>query len=147
VNPVIPEAVSQAAMQVMANDQMIAQACAMGHLELNPFLPLVADALLGSLDLLRNACSIFRRHCVEQLEANEERCRQQVENSTASITALVSKIGYEQATELAQALLQSDQSLRELVVERRLATAEQFDQLVSPESVTRLGTPLNKEQR
>ncbi len=146
VNPVIPEAVSQAAMQVMANDQTIAQACAMGHLELNPFLPLVADALLGSLDLLCNACSIFRRHCVEQLVADEERCRRQVENSTASITALVSKIGYEQATELAQALRQSDRSLRELVVERQLATAEQFDQLVSPESVTRLGTPLNKEQ-
>ncbi len=147
VNPVIPEAVSQAAMQVMANDQVIAQACAMGHLELNPFLPLVADALLGSLDLLGNACSIFRRHCVEQLEADEARCRRHVENSTASVTALVSLIGYEQATALAQALRKEEQSLRELVVERKLATAEEFDQLVSPESVTRLGTPLKKEQQ
>ena len=64
VNPVIPEAVSQAAMVVMANDQAIAQACSLGNLELNPFLPLIADALLGSLDLLRNACAIFRRLCV-----------------------------------------------------------------------------------
>ena len=63
VNPVIPEAVSQAAMAVMANDQAIAQACSLGSLELNPFLPLVADALLGGLDLLRNSCSIFRRLC------------------------------------------------------------------------------------
>ena len=147
VNPVIPEAVSQAAMQVMANDQVIAQACAMGHLELNPFLPLVADALLGSLDLLVNACNIFRRNCVEQLEANEARCRQQVENSTASVTALVSLIGYQQATELAQALRDEEKSLRDLVVERGLATSEEFDQLVSPESVTRLGSPIKKEQR
>ena len=147
VNPVIPEAVSQAAMQVMANDQVIAQACAMGHLELNPFLPLVADALLGSLDLLANACSIFRRHCVEHLEADEARCRRHVENSTASVTALVSLIGYEEATALAQALRTDEQSLRELVVERKLATAEEFDQMVSPESVTRLGTPLKKEQK
>jgi aspartate ammonia-lyase len=147
VNPVIPEAVSQAAMQVMANDQVIAQACAMGHLELNPFLPLVADALLGSLDLLANACSIFRRHCVEHLEADEARCRRHVENSTASVTALVSLIGYEEATALAQALRNDKQSLRELVVERKLATAEEFDQMVSPESVTRLGTPLKKEQK
>ncbi|MEZ4485832.1 MAG: lyase family protein [Syntrophotaleaceae bacterium] len=146
VNPVIPEAVSQAAMQVMANDQVIAQACAMGHLELNPFLPLVADALLGSLDLLGNACSIFRRHCVEKLEADEARCRRHVENSTASVTALVSLIGYEQATTLAQALRAEQKSLRELVVERKLATAEEFDLLVSPESVTRLGTPFKKEQ-
>nr|WP_235606846.1 hypothetical protein [Syntrophotalea acetylenivorans] len=118
----------------------------MGHLELNPFLPLVADALLGSLDLLTNACSIFRRHCVELLEPDEARCRRHVENSTASITALVSLIGYEQATALAQALRTNELSLRELVVERKLATAEEFDQMVSPESVTRLGTPLKKEQ-
>ncbi len=147
VNPVIPEAVSQVAMQVMANDQVIAHACSMGHLELNSFLPLVADALLGSLDLLGNACSIFRRHCVEKLEADEARCRLHVENSTASVTALVSLIGYEQATALAQALRTEKQSLRELVVERKLATTEEFDQLVSPESVTRLGTPFKKEQQ
>src|SRR5512145_2302130 len=59
VNPVIPEAVSQAAIVVMANDQALTTACSMGSLELNAFLPLIADALLGSLDLLANACSVF----------------------------------------------------------------------------------------
>jgi hypothetical protein len=43
VNPVIPEAVSQAAMLVMGHDATIALACAAGSLELNPFLPLIAD--------------------------------------------------------------------------------------------------------
>jgi aspartate ammonia-lyase len=147
VNPVIPEAVSQAAMVVMANDQTIAQACAMGHLELNPFLPLVADALLGSLDLLGGACRIFRRFCVEQLKANEERCRQHVVNSTASVTALVSQIGYQKATELAQQAADSGRGLRDLAIESGLVTEELFDELVSPESVTRLGTPINKVHR
>ena len=49
VNPVIPEAVSQAAMLVMGHDATIATACAAGNLELNPFLPLVAACLLESL--------------------------------------------------------------------------------------------------
>jgi aspartate ammonia-lyase len=141
VNPVIPEAVSQTAMVVMANDQVIAQACAMGHLELNPFLPVVADALLGSLDLLNNACRIFRRHCVEHLTADEEHCRRQVQNSTASVTALVGLLGYEQATELARAVVAEGKGLRELAIERGLVSAESFDELTSPESVTRLGTP------
>jgi aspartate ammonia-lyase len=144
VNPVIPEAVSQAAMVVMANDQMIAQACAMGHLELNPFLPAVADALLGSLDLLCNACRIFRRHCVEHLTADEDRCRQQVQNSTASVTALVALLGYEQATELARAVADEGKGLRQLAIERGLVSAETFDELTSPESVTRLGTPAGR---
>ncbi|ABA88874.1 aspartate ammonia-lyase [Syntrophotalea carbinolica DSM 2380] len=147
VNPVIPEAVSQAAMVVMSNDQTIAQACAMGHLELNPFLPLVADALLGSIDLLNHACSILRRFCVEQLEANEARCRQHVINSTASVTALVSLIGYQKATELAQQVATTGRGLRELAIEGGLVTAETFDELISPESVTRLGTPINKGPR
>jgi aspartate ammonia-lyase len=147
VNPVIPEAVSQAAMVVMANDQVIAQACAMGHLELNPFLPLVADALLGSLDLLGGACRIFRRFCVEQLQANEERCRRHVVNSTASVTALVSLIGYQKATELAQQVADTGRGLRELAIETGLVSEDVFDELVSPESVTRLGTPINKVPR
>jgi aspartate ammonia-lyase len=145
VNPVIPEAVSQAAMVVMANDQIITQACAMGHLELNPFLPVVADALLGSLDLLANTCRIFRRHCVEHLVADEDRCRRQVENSTASVTALVGLIGYEQATELARAVVTEGKGLRQLAIERGLVSAETFDELTSPECVTRLGTPAKKD--
>ena len=76
VNPVIPEAVSQAAMRVIGHDATITMACAAGSLELNPFLPLVADCLLESLDLLARADDILRRHCIEGLEADEARCRE-----------------------------------------------------------------------
>ena len=64
VNPVIPEAVAQAAIAVMGHDQMILQAVGGGNLELSQFLPLVADSLLTSIDLLTDACDIFARHCV-----------------------------------------------------------------------------------
>ena len=147
VNPVIPEAVSQAAMTVMANDQAITFACSMGNLELNAFLPLIADALLGSLDLLTNACSILRRLCVAGLEANEARCRQHVESSTASITALVDAIGYHAAQEIAEHAKNSGKNIRSIVVERGLLSEEMFDELVSAESVTRLGSPLRKDKK
>jgi aspartate ammonia-lyase len=144
VNPVIPEAVSQAALTVMANDQAIALACAMGNLELNAFLPLIADSLLGSLGLLANACSIFRRHCVAGMEADEERCRRHVEGATATLTALVDEIGYQAAQEIARSARESGGSIREVVIERGMMSGEEFDRLVSPESVTRLGSPINK---
>jgi aspartate ammonia-lyase len=145
VNPVIPEAVSQAAMGVIANDQAITLACSLGSLELNAFLPLIADALLGSLDLLGNACSLFNRLCVAGLEAGESRCLRQVENATASITALVDTIGYQAAQEIAGHMADGG-SVRETVVRRGLMTAETFDELVSAESVTRLGSPLPGER-
>ncbi len=147
VNPVIPEAVSQAAMAVMANDQAIAQACAMGSLELNPFLPLVADALLGSLDLLRNACRIFREHCVAGIEANEARCRSSVEGASASLTAMVELFGYEKAQELAIRARAEGKSVRDVAVEAGLLSPEQFDRLVSPESVSRLGSPSPSKEK
>jgi len=146
VNPVIPEAVSQAAMTVMANDQSISYACSLGNLELNAFMPLIADALLGSLDLLTNACSILRRNCVAGLEADEQKCRQYVESATATVTSLVDAIGYHAALKVAEEAQSQGKSIRELVIENRLLTAEEFDELVSAESVTRLGSPLRKEK-
>ena len=62
-----------------------------GNLELNQFLPLVADSLLTSLDLLTGACDIFARLCVAGIEADEEQCRWHVAGSTATVTALVDK--------------------------------------------------------
>ena len=147
VNPVIPEAVSQAAIVVMANDQAIAHACAMGNLELNPFLPLVADALLGSLDLLGNSCRIFREYCVAGIEADESRCRQHVEGSTASLTAMVETFGYEKTQVLAAKAKAEKKSVREIILEERLLTPERFDQLISPENVARLGSPASEEKQ
>lgn len=141
VNPVIPEAVSQAAMLVMGHDGTIAQACAAGSLELNPFLPLVAHCLLESLDLLERADDILRRHCVDGIEADEARCRDYVENSTASATALVSVLGYEHAAEAVRLAMEKDATIRETVMAQGWLTGGEFDILISAENVCRLGTP------
>lgn len=146
VNPVIPEAVSQAAMQVMANDQAITQASSMGSLELNPFMPLIADGLLGSLDLLTNACLLLRSRCVEGLEADQARCGRYVESSTAAVTALVDLIGYKAAEEVACQARENGSSIRSILVERGIMTVEQFDELTSAEGVTRLGSPARKDE-
>ncbi len=140
VNPVIPEAVTQAALMAIAYDQALTTAVSMGHLELNPFGPLIAECLLGGLSLLAGACSIFRRHCVEGLTADAERCRRHVETATATVTALLDAIGYEAATALAADTRATGRSVRELALERGLLSAEQFDALTSPEAITRLGS-------
>ncbi|MDQ1255567.1 MAG: aspartate ammonia-lyase [Candidatus Hydrogenedentes bacterium] len=141
VNPVIPEAVSQAAMLAMGHDQTIALACASGNLELNPFLPLVAACLLDTCDLLANGCDILRRHCVEGIEADEARCRAYVEGSTAAATALLPALGYETASRLAKQSKETGRTIRDIAVAEGLLTPEAFDALISPEAVCRLGMP------
>ena len=139
VNPVIPEAVTQAALLAIGHDQSLTSAVAMGSLELNAFLPLVAHCLLESLDLMTRACDILRRHCVAGLEADEARCRAQVENSTASVTALLPVIGYERASALVERARASGRGLKDTAVGEGVVTAEQFDACTSPEAVCRLG--------
>ena len=140
VNPVIPEAAMQAAMQVMANDATIAMAVANGNLELNAFMPLIAEALLGSIELLTNAVDIFRRFAVEGMEADEDACRKGVDTSTAVATALVEVIGYEQAAGIAQEALKTGKTIREIVLLKGIMSLADFKQLTSPEHVNKLGS-------
>jgi aspartate ammonia-lyase len=143
VNPVIPEAVAQAAIAVMGHDLMIVQAIGGGNLDLSQFLPLAADSLLTSIDLLSAACDIFARHCVSGIEADANRCRRNIHNSTALLTALIDRIGYAAAEQLAHEVAAShcnQRNIRQLVIDRGLLSAEEFDELTSPERVTRLGS-------
>jgi aspartate ammonia-lyase len=142
VNPVIPEAVTQAAMLALAQDQAIAFAVSQGSLELNAFLPLVAHCLLGNFDLLARGCAILRTHCVEGLEADEARCRAQVENGTAAATALLPLLGYEAVGALARRAQAAGSSLRRQGIAEGLFTDAQFREATSPEAVGRLGSRL-----
>jgi aspartate ammonia-lyase len=139
VNPVVPEAVTQAAMQVIANDQAITLAVSSGSLELNPFLPLVADALLGSLELLAASCRILARACVSGIEANVDQCNAHVHDGTAALTALVECIGHAASNDLSRAVAAGQGSLRDLVVGRGLLTIEEYNHLTSPGRVNQLG--------
>ena len=139
VNPVIPEAVTQAAILSMGRDQALTMAASMGSLELNPLLPLVAHCLLENFDLLARACDIFRSHCVAGIEADEQVCRRHVENATASATALVPVIGYARAAELVALARDRGTGLKQTAVDGGFVTAGQFDASTSAEAVSRLG--------
>lgn len=141
INPVIPEAVVQAGMQVIANDLSVTQACCAGHLELNAFLPLVTSGLLDSIDLLITASDIFRRFCVDGIETNEDRCRQFVETSTATATALLPALGYDNCGQVIKNAKEQNKTIRQFVTENGLLTNEEFDRLTSSEAVCRLGFP------
>lgn len=139
INPVIPEAIAQAALRVMGYDQQLSIAAGMGNLELNQYLPLIADSLLGSLELLSTATDILRRKCVRGIEPNEAKCREHIENSTSVATALVAPLGYEQAVRVAHEATSRGCSVRQAAVELGLVSEEEFDQLISPEAAMQLG--------
>lgn len=140
VNPVIPEAVAQAALLVMGNDQILTQACSAGNLELNQFMPLIAHTLLENLSLLENACKIFKINCVIEITANQEVCQKNVENSTATVTALLPKIGYNNAAIIAEKAQKENISIKDAAIKLNLISNKEFEDLITPEAVCRLGS-------
>lgn len=139
INPVIPETVAQAALKVMGNDQVITQACGSGNLELNQFMPLIADLFLENLTLLSNASKIFTEKCVAGISANETICKKHVENSTATITALISIIGYTKASEILTFSKNNSISIKDACIQSRLLSRTEFENIISPEAVCKLG--------
>src|SRR6202008_3712432 len=81
VNPVIPEAVTQVAAQVIGNDAAVAFAGSQGNFELNVYLPVIARNLLSSVRLVANVSRLLAERCVAGIEADVERCRQYAESS------------------------------------------------------------------
>ena len=144
VNPVVPEAATQAAMLAMGNDSALCAACAAGSLELNAFLPLIAHCLLENLDVLARADDLLARLCVDGIEADEARCRAHVENATSLATELVPALGYERASEAARLARDQGKTLRTVVAEMGWMSTQEFDAATSPEAVCRLGSPACK---
>lgn len=131
VNPVIPEMATQAAIQVMANDTAISFAAASGQLELNAFMPLIADRLLESLQLLINSVRIFRQKAIDCLTVNEENCKSHLEHSLVLVTALAPLMGYDQAAQLAKESDGSRERLKQLVLERGILTQEELSEVLN----------------
>ncbi|MFB3925535.1 MAG: aspartate ammonia-lyase [Syntrophales bacterium] len=99
INPVMMEAAIQAGIKAMADDFIITEAASRGTFQINEFLPLLAHALLESLDLLGRINGLLAGH-VRMIAAGEENCRRYFDRSTMIITALLPAIGYERALSL-----------------------------------------------
>lgn len=139
VNPVIPEAVRQAAYQVIANDQAITLGAQGGELELNAMLPLIADNLLSSLDLLTRAAAGLAKRCISGIEACIGRCLEALEHSLVYATALVPHIGYERAALVVKSARAQGMTIRQAVLSADLLSPESLDRILDPYQLTRPG--------
>ncbi|MFB8006258.1 class II fumarate hydratase [Nocardia sp. NPDC056000] len=120
VNPVLPEAVTQVAAQVIGNDAAIAWGGGNGAFELNVYIPVMARNVLESIRLLANVSRLFADKCIVGLVANEERLRRLAESSPSIVTPLNSAIGYEEAAAVAKEAVKAHKTIRQTVIDRGL---------------------------
>src|SRR5262245_15310860 len=127
VNPVLVEALTQVATQVMGNDAAVAFAGSQGNFELNVYMPVLARNLLESIRLLAAVTRLFADRAVVGITADVERCRSYAESSPSLGTSLNPYIGYEAAAEVVKESVASGRSVREIVLERGLLDEETLD--------------------
>ena len=120
VNPVIPEAVTQVAAQVIGNDAAVTVGGLSGAFELNVYIPMMARNVLESFTLLSNVSKLFAAKCIDGLVANDERLRELAESSPSIVTPLNSAIGYEEAAKVAKEALKERKTIRQAVIDRGL---------------------------
>lgn len=135
VNPVIPEVVNQIAFKVIGNDLAVTLAAEGGQLELNVFEPVIVQSLFESIEMLKNGMFTLKEKCIDGITANEDRCRKLVENSIGLVTALNPVLGYETCTKLAKEALDTNRGVYELVLEKKLLSKNELDELLKPENM------------
>jgi aspartate ammonia-lyase len=135
VNPVIPECVNEIAFSIMGRDVSVTMAAAAGQLQLNAFLPLISFDLFTSISMLKHGCIILADKCIKGITANEDKCRQQVEQSTSIATFLVPHIGYDASANIAKESLKTGKSVVEIVLEKKLLTQDKLKEILQPENM------------
>ena len=139
VNPVIPEVVNQVAFNIIGNDMTITMAAEAGQLELNAFEPIIFYCMFQSIDTLGYAVETLVDNCIVGITANEDRCRQLVENSVGIITAICPHVGYEKTADIAKKAINSNESVRSLILKENIMDEEELSRILDPIHMTEPG--------
>src|SRR5699024_8875644 len=135
VNPVIPEVVNQVCFKVFGNDVTLSMAAEAGQLQLNVMEPVIAQCTFESIRFMARACTTLRTLCVVDITANEDVCRNYVENSIGIITYLNPLIGHHNGDLIGKEAAATGKSVRELVLEKGLLDEDTLNEVLSTENL------------
>ncbi|ACO78892.1 fumarate hydratase [Azotobacter vinelandii CA] len=139
VNPVIPEATAMVAAQVIGNDATIAVAGQSGNFELNVMLPVIAQNLLHSIQLLGNVSHLLADRAIATFKVNQPKLKEALDRNPILVTALNPLIGYLKAAEIAKLAYKEGRPIIEVALEHTEFKREELEQLLDPEKLTEGG--------
>jgi len=141
VNPVLCEAMMMVCARVMGNHTTLTVCGQHGNLELNVMMPIMAVALLESIQILSGACNAFVDKCISEMEANRARCQELLELNPSIATALNSAIGYDLAAKIAKEAANSGRTVRAVALEMNVLDETTLETLLNVRNLTQPGIP------
>ncbi|MEK1913790.1 MAG: lyase family protein, partial [Pseudomonas chlororaphis] len=136
VNPVIPEATAMVAAQVIGNDMTITVAGQSGNFELNVMLPIIAQNLLSSIELLANSSRLLADKAIASFKVNEPKLKEALSRNPILVTALNPIIGYQKAAEIAKTAYKQGRPVIDVALEHTDLSRSQLEILLDPEKLT-----------
>jgi len=136
VNPVIPEAAAMVGAQVIGNDAAITIAGQSGNFELNVMLPLVANNLLSSIDLLANISRLLADKAITSFTVNEKSIAETLTRNPILVTALNPIIGYEKAAKIAKQAYAEGLPIIEVAEKNTDLSRDELTVLLDPKKLT-----------
>jgi len=130
VNPVMFEMLNMVCYQVLGQDAAISAMSAAGQLELNVMMPGIGSALFDAMDWISSAIEAATTRNLAGITVDRDRCEAFLQTSVGLATLLNTRIGYNEAAEIAKTSEASGRPVRDIVAERGLLGAEAFDRIV-----------------
>ena len=136
INPSIPECAIMVCLDVMGKDKTIELAAHYSVLELNVMCPVIMYNLLQSIKILTKSLEMFRQFCIDGIKANEPRCTELLEKSTAISTALIPYLGYQATSRIVKEALRENVPIKEIILKNGLMDEDSLNIILSPGEMT-----------
>lgn len=136
VNPVIPEATAMVCAQVIGNDTTITVAGQSGNFELNVMLPVIADNLLSSIELMSNALVTLRKSAIDGFTVNQTNIDAALHRNPILVTALNPIIGYSRAAEIAKTAYKSGEPIIDVAERMTELSRQKLEEALNPLKLT-----------
>ena len=139
VNPVVPEAATMVAAQVIGNDATIAIGGQSGNFQLNVMLPVIAYNLLQSIEILANVCVLLADKAIAGFKVNEDHVREALDKNPILVTALNPVIGYEKGAATAKQAYKEKRPILDVALETTGLSKAELAKLLDPATLTKGG--------
>ena len=139
VNPVIPEAATMVSAQVIGNDAAITIGGQAGNFELNVMLPMIADNILSSIQLLANVSRLLADKAIATFTVNEDQLQLALGRNPILVTALNPIIGYAKAAEIAKKAYKEGRAVLDVAEEETDISRVELETLLDPAKLTQGG--------
>jgi fumarate hydratase, class II len=139
VNPVIPEAVAMACVDVIGNDTAVSIASQSGNFQLNVMLPVIAYNLLKSISLMSNSMPLLANKAIKTFKVNKQNINESLGKNPILVTALNREIGYEKSAQIAKKAYIEKRAIIDVAHEETGLSIKKLKILLNPAKLTKGG--------